>query len=71
MTDPRSRYTENRTPERVQESDVFSTSLPRVLIALFILAFLALVLWLVVGSWGDEYGTPPSDTYSVPPPVPD
>jgi hypothetical protein len=71
MTDPRRRYTENRTPERVHESDFFSTPVPKVLIALIMVVLLGLAIWLVIGSWGVEYGTPPSDTYSVPPPVPD
>ena len=50
------------------EGDFFSTLVPWALIALMILPFLALFLWLVPMSLGVEYGTPPWNTHSVPPP---
>ena len=48
--------------------DFYSTSVPWVLLAITLLPFVVLGLWLVVAYLGIEYGTPPWNTHSVPPP---
>lgn len=60
------------TTERRQASsaseDFYSTSMPWILLAITLLPFVVLFAWLVVAYFGIEYGTPPWNTHSVPPP---
>ena len=48
--------------------DFFSTSMPWLMLGVTILPFVVLLVWLVVAYFGIEYGTPPWNTHSVPPP---
>jgi hypothetical protein len=48
--------------------DYFSTSMPWTMLVITALPFAALFLWLIAAYFGVEYGTPPWNTHSVPPP---
>jgi hypothetical protein len=49
--------------------DFYSTSVPWILLTITVLPFLVLFAWLAVAYAGIEYGTPPWNTHSVPPPL--
>lgn len=48
--------------------DVFSTLMPWTLLVITALPFVAQFFWLVVTYVGVEYGAPPLNAHSVPPP---
>jgi hypothetical protein len=50
------------------EGDFFSTSIPWLILLVMIIPYVALLIWLVPMYWGVEYGSPPWNTHSVPPP---
>jgi hypothetical protein len=49
-------------------ADYFSTLMPWAMLVVTALPFAALFLWLIAAYFGVEYGTPPWNTHSVPPP---
>ena len=57
--------------ERRQTSraaDFYSTALPWILLAITLLPFVLLLVWLVLAYFGIEYATPSWNAHSVPPP---
>jgi hypothetical protein len=50
------------------EGDLFSTSTPWLILLVMIIPYVALLIWLVAVYGGVEYGSPPWNTHSVPPP---
>jgi hypothetical protein len=58
------RHPDDDEPQR----DFLATRTPWILILVMILPYLALLAWLIPMYWAVEYGTPPWNTHSVPPP---
>ena len=50
------------------DDDFFSTTMPWAMLLVTALPFAGLFLWQVAAYFGVEYGTPPWNTHSVPPP---
>lgn len=57
-----------RRPREWSDDDYFSTMMPWAMLVVTALPFAALFLWLIAAYFGVEYGTPPWNTHSVPPP---
>jgi hypothetical protein len=49
--------------------DFLGTAMPWVMLGVTLLPFIVLGLWLVLAYVGIEFGAPPMNTHSVPPPL--
>ena len=54
--------------ETSRAADFYSTALPWILLAITLLPFVLLFMWLVAAYFGIEYATPSWNAHSVPPP---
>jgi len=52
-----------------ESNDFFGTPMPWLLLAVTVLPFIALAFWMMFAYVGIEFGTPPINTHSVPPPL--
>lgn len=58
-----------RSAPAEESSDFFGTSVPWLLLGVTLLPCIALAVWMVFAYVGIEFGSPPINTHSVPPPL--
>lgn len=63
------RQVDARSAPAQESNDFLGTPMPWLLLAVTLLPFIVLTFWMVFAYVGIEFGTPPINTHSVPPPL--